>query len=55
MLKLLMDIFESASKDSTKNIPTKTNKRPRGRPKGSRNKTTINKLFDINYVLAHLK
>ena len=55
MLKLLIDIFESESEDSTKNIPTKTNKRPRGRPKGSKNKKTINKLFDINFILANMK
>jgi len=54
MLKLLMTIFESAREDSNKNIPIKK-KRPRGRPIGSKNKKTINKLFDLDYVLANLK
>ena len=58
MLKLLMTIFESARDDlenPTKQPTTKKVKRPRGRPIGSKNKKTINKLFDLDYVLANLK
>jgi hypothetical protein len=58
MLKLLMTIFESAREyveGPTKQSTTKKMKRPRGRPIGSKNKKTIDKLFDINYVLENMK